>query len=150
MSYNLKRDKKIKTLSYISYDFEGLEIKPKQHKRKNMINVSKMIVTDATLIENYIKLKVDKKLQKIFKNIIDLLNSEDDTTTTDIVNILNELNRLQSIINNKYQKFLDKHEYELLLKKIELVSVELKKRIVEIEMQKYFINEETYISNKGR
>lgn len=148
MSYNLVRDSKIRTLVYISYDFVGLKIKPKEHKRSNMINVSNMIITDGDLIKNYVKIRVDKRIKKLFSLVFVFLNDDGDSTG-EVVNILGELNRLKSIINNKYKEFLEINEYDNLMKKIELVSIELKKRIVEIEMQKYSVSSNS-IEGKSR
>ena len=53
MSYNLKKDKTIKNLTYFSYHFEGLTINTKNHKRKNMIKVNKMVLTDDEIINAF-------------------------------------------------------------------------------------------------
>lgn len=137
MSYKLIKEEKIKKLTYLSCDFKGIELKPKKLNRKNMISASKIIITCEEYKKNYVRRMVNTRLKKIYAMIFDILNDED-AGSSDVVNVLGELERLQGIIERKYEEVLEMEEIELINKKIELLKVELKRKIVDIRVNEMF------------
>jgi len=141
MSYNLTKDNEIKDLTYFSYHFKGLSINTKNHGRKNMISASKMIITDDDLINDYINIRLDKRFKNLVKLVFEMLSTEGETAE-DVGNILGEIDKLKSIIENKYKYYLNVLEYEKFMKKLFLIEKQLKEKIIEIEMNNYYYDEE--------
>lgn len=139
----LVKYEKVNMVSFLSFDFAGLEIVPKKHNKSNMINASKIIIVDERYERNIMRKKLNKKFLKICKSVYVVLSSEEDDTT-DVVNLLGSLAKFKSSLFNKYKKYLSEIEKEKFIKKIELFNIELKKKIISIELNKMFDKENAY------
>ena len=53
-------------------------------------------------------------------------DDSDDSSNVDIV--LDELERFKTLVTNKYEEFMEKEEYKMLLKKIDIIKKELELR----------------------
>ena len=62
----------------------------------------------------------------------DVINSDDDNTSTDATIALDEIAKLRSIILNKYQKFLEKEKEKKYIKSLRILENELRAKIVYI------------------
>lgn len=149
MSYKLIRETNTKHIAYLSCDFNGIKLKPKKLNRKNLISASSLTIVDRDYCKTYSKKMVDKKLKKIYELIFNTI-TDDDTTTTDVVQVLGETEKFKSIINNKYKEYLEEKEIELIEKKINLLETELKRRIVDLELEKIFDSKEINAENRNK
>ena len=107
---------------------KGFNVKPKDNFNfEDMINVNEMIIINPTLIEKLIDKKCKRTLEKLIMmlSIIDEDDS-DDSSSVDIV--LDELERFKTLVTNKYEEFMEKEEYKMLLKKIDIIKKELELR----------------------
>lgn len=141
MSYNLKKDNEVKELLYFSYNVEGLTINTKS-KKKHILKINKITISDPEYINNYINIKLDKKFKKLVKLVYEMLSTEDETDS-DITNFLGEIDKLKSIIENKYKYYLNILEYDRFMKKLFLIEKELKERLIQIQMNNYYYNNNT-------
>lgn len=149
MSYKLVKDAKTRHIAYLSCDFTGIKVKPKKLNKKNVINAKNLIIIDSSYCRTYSKKMLEKRLKKIYELIFSTI-TDDDTTTTDVIQTLSETERLKSIINNKYKEYLELEEIEKLEKKIMILEVELKRKIVDLEINKMFAPEEELVENRNK
>ena len=95
-----------------------------------------MFVVKPSFVEKIIKRKVSCKLDSYLQYIIKMLDDEScDASSTNVV--LSDLNRYKEMINNNYKQYLDEKYTELLLKKIELLEFELKKKLMQLNTYNY-------------
>ena len=125
----IRKDAKTDVITYMEYEkLKGFNVKPKDNFNfEDMINVNEMIIINPTLIEKLIDKKCKRTLEKLIMmlSIIDEDDS-DDSSSVDIV--LDELERFKTLVTNKYEEFMEKEEYKMLLKKIDIIKKELELR----------------------
>lgn len=122
---------------------KGYKIKPKNKVRYDGVVVNEMFVVKPSFIEKIIKRKVGVKLDSYLQYIIRMFDDEScDASSTNVV--LSDLNRYKEMINNNYKQYLDQKYVELLLKKVELLEYELKKKLIELNTYNYMKMQELY------
>ena len=105
MKYIIEKNNDDMKLMYYSVNMIGLSVTPKNDVPGLNIKARKVLLVDAGLTESYIKQRINKKLDKIIKFMIRILNDED-TTDSDTGMVLDEVNRLKGIIVNKYREYM--------------------------------------------
>lgn len=131
-----KTNEKMKLMTY-SIKMTGLDVKPKNGSSD--ITAKNIKIVDSSLKENYIKKRINNKIDKIIKFMVSLLN-DDDSTDEDVGMVIDEVNKLKGIIVNKYKENMKKSDYKALLSKLIVIEEEFKKNY----NQKLFTN---YIQN---
>ena len=112
---------------------KGFSFKPKNKSLKNGVKVNKLVIINPSFTETILKKKIKNRLELYLRFIISLLDEDDDSDITDLRAALNDLTRYRQIIEKKYLLYLDKKYGEMLLKKIDMLEEELKKKIVKIK-----------------
>lgn len=147
-------DKKNENLKLVNYNvtIKGMEVKPINKVSSQTIKAGKVTLVDENLINSYINQVIEKKLDKIVKFIINILN-DDISGEEDSGMVLDELNRLKGIITKKYKEYMVESEYKAALSKIFIVEEEFKKNY----NQKIYMNylsgtfyQEEYTTGRGR
>lgn len=115
-------NKSDKVKSVTENKLKGLEIKT---KGENAIKASKVLIVDSELKDLYIKNKINKKLVTILAKMQYILDN-DDNDTTNATLVLGEIDRLKSILINKYKEHLKIEEFSYLLKKLMIIEEEFK------------------------
>ena len=115
-------NKSDKIKSVTENNLEGLEIKT---KGENAIKASKVLIVDSELKDLYIKNKINKKLVTLLAKMQYILDN-DDNDTTNATLVLGEIDRLKSILINKYKEHLKIEEFTYLLKKLMIIEEEFK------------------------
>ena len=140
VKYLLVKDKKEENVETDLKKISGFVFNPQNNIKYEGILIDEIKLTKPELIEKVLKKKIKRKLGLYTQLIIELIDSSDeDDGTIDIV--LNDLERYKRVINNNYKAYLSKKYLDLLLKKIDLLENELKKK-------KKFLN--TNIEKKGK
>ena len=117
---------------------KGYHVNPKNSKKYIDVEVNSMTLINPTFIEKILKKKIKKKLDFYLQYIIQLIESDDsDMDSTNLAIALNDLAHYKSIIEYKYRKFLDEKYINLLLKKIELLEHEIRRK-VEVKNYEYY------------
>ena len=121
----IKKDARTDVITYMEYEkLKGLKMKPRKNASfEDMISVNEVIVINPSLIEKLI----DKKCSRTFNKIIKMMSlvSDDDDDDSGYMLILDEIERFRNLINNKYKSYMEEKEYNILLKKIELLKQEV-------------------------
>ncbi len=126
MKYVIDKNNNDKKLTYYNVNIKGLEVSPINEVPNQEIKVGKVLLVDEKLQNSFIKKRINKKLDKIIKFMLRILN-DDDSTEEDTGMVLDEINRLKGIVINKYRHYMKESEYKALLTKLILIEEEFKK-----------------------
>lgn len=152
MKYIIDKTNDDMKLMYYSVNMVGLNVTPKNEVPGLTIKAKKVVLVDEGLRDSYIKQRINKKIDKIIKFMVKILN-DDDTTDSDTGMVLDEINRLKGIVINKYREYMIESEYKSLLTKIILIEEEFKKSYNQ-KMYDNYLNanyyEEDLRSGRGR
>lgn len=140
MKYIIDKNNNDLKLMYYNVNINGLNVIPKNDVSNVKIKTQKIILVDKFLTDSYIKQRINKKIDKIIKFMLQILN-DDGTTEDDTGMVLDEINRLKGIVINKYKKYMEESDYKAMLTKLILIEEEFKKSYNE----KIYTN---YVSDK--
>jgi len=131
-NYFISKDNKTGEIVYLEYNKDGYKISPKA-KKKDAIEVNKIVFVSPTLTQKLIKKKIDHKISKLLLEVN--TTYDDDDTEEGVSRVRNQLveaERLKlNIINNK-AKYLGKAYASLTLKKLEIIINEYRNRLYTI------------------
>ena len=125
----VKKDAKTDVITYMEYEkLKGFSVKPKTNVTfEDMINVNEMILINPSLIEKLVSKKCSRTFDKIVK-MLSVVSDDEDDSDPGYMLILDEIERFKNLLVSKYQKYMDEKEYELNLKKLELLKQEIEHR----------------------
>ena len=125
MKYVIEKNNDKKLANY-NVKIDGLSVKPVNNVKNQTIKAGKVVLVDDDLKEEYIRKRINKKMDKIIVFMLRILN-DDGTSEDDTGMVLDELNKLKGIIINKYKKNMKESEYKSILAKLILIEDEFKK-----------------------
>ena len=149
--YIINKDNPNERLLYYNVNVVGLSVTPNKSVPGYNVTAKKLTLVDPELREAYIKQKINKKIDKVIKFMIRILNDED-TSDEDAGIVLDEINKLKGIIINKYKEYMIESEYKALLTKLILIEEEFKKNYNQKTYLNYMTNSvyEEVIQGRGR
>lgn len=149
--YIIDKDNPNEKLLYYNVGVVGLSVTPNKSVPGYKITAKKLTLVDPDLREAYIKQKINKKIDRVIKFMIKILNDED-TSDEDAGIVLDEINKLKGIIINKYKEYMIESEYKSLLTKLILIEEEFKKNYNQKIYLNYMTNSvyEEAIQGRGR
>ncbi len=149
--YIINKDNPNEKLLYYNVNIVGLSVTPNKSVPGYNVIAKKLTLVDPELREAYIKQKINKKIDKVIKFMIRILNDED-TSDEDAGIVLDEINKLKGIIINKYKEYMIESEYKALLTKLILIEEEFKKNYNQKTYLNYMTNSvyEEVIQERGR
>lgn len=127
------KDNKTKQVKYFDYDsIEGYNLTAKKNYNFfDDMNVSKVVIINPSFSEKIAKKKMNYKFERLLTMM--QVVCEDDDTGEGLDIVLDEANKFKMELINKYRKYLEESELELMFKKIEIVEKELGLRKKAIE-----------------
>ena len=152
MKYVIEKTVEKQRLMYYGVNMVGLDVKPINEVPDLNIKANKVILVDSDLRDSYIKQRIDRKIDKIIKFMLRILN-DNDTTEDDTGIVLDEINRLKGIIINKYREYMVDSEFKSILTKLILLEEEFKKSYNDKMFMNYIPSdyyEEDLTSGRGR
>lgn len=109
-------------------DLEGYSLNPKNNaKRLDVITVKNLKIIDNEFIENVTKKNVEKKLHQLLTLMVKVLESDDEDGE---VLVLDEADRLKSLLLNDYIKILGEDYRNKIIKRIDYIVREFKTKKV--------------------
>ena len=126
MKYVIEKNGKDMKLVYYSVNMVGLNVEPKNGVPGLTIKAKRVVLVDPELRDAYIKQRINKKIDKVIKFMLRILNDED-TTEGDVGMVLDEINKLKGIVIKKYKEYMKVSEYKALLTKLIIIEEEFKK-----------------------
>ena len=112
------------------------KVKPKNKVKYEGVTVNEMFVINQSFIEKLLKRKIGTKLNNYLQTIIELLD-DDDAGSGKIAEFITELGHYREVIKNNYKRYLNQKYIDLLLKKIELLEYESKKKLMQLNAYNY-------------
>lgn len=130
-SYSISRSDKSSEVVYFEYDkVQGYKINPKA-KRKNEIEVSKIIFVNEDFSEKIIRRKIDKKIAYLLEQLR-LIEEDGNHDEGSIKRSLMDAEKLKLQIINNYVKYLGRTYHGLTLKKIQIIINQLRYKLYTI------------------
>ena len=121
-------------------EFKGCSLNPKNNaKRTDVISVKNLKIVESTFSEKIIKKNIDKKIQQLLVLAMKVLDT--DSTDDDFL-VLDEADRIKSLLLNEYVKTLGVEYRRSVLNKIDYIVQEFKRKRVYVK--------EEIISKSGR
>lgn len=155
-SYYVSKNKDKKEI--VCFEIEnvvGYELKPKV-KNKDGIQVSKIVIVNPEFSEKIIRKKIDKKITYLLDQLKIIDQDDNGDNEGDIRRSLMDAEKLRLQILNKYIKYLGHTYGSLTMKKIQLITEQLRYKLYYIEVMKreMYLNqvsqEEEKESRRGR
>lgn len=114
----------------LDYDkLPGYSFTPKNRVKYDGVKVNKVVVINPTMIEKVLRRKIKNKLDLYLKLIVEFIES-DSGEAGGYREALDDLSKYKSIIQNKYQKYLDEKYLDVLNKKIAFLEYELNRKML--------------------
>lgn len=136
-SYLVKKDSITGDIVYMEYDLEGYNFKPKNNPDKPYISVNSVTIYKPEMIDNLLSKKFSKKFDRLSQIIMNFLfQDDDDTDEGDFMILLDEIARLKSVVELKYQKFLSNEEYKDYMHKLDFLDGQLRQKIAIMNYQR--------------
>lgn len=133
-SFLLKKDEKTNEIILMDCEGKGYTFTP-GNKTKNHLKVNQITIIKPSMIDAILTTKFDKKYRKLLMIVFNILQSSDEeTTNSDIMIVLDEVAKLREIILHKYQKFLSHEKEEKFIKQLRVLENELRAKQINIRM----------------
>lgn len=134
INYVMNKKKSFKLYSDIDLS-NSYNIKRKKESSMGIIRIFNNQLT---------KIAIKKSINNHFKKLLELVIAitEDGDNPEGLMLCLDEISKFRNEINNKYNRFLEKKDKELALKKLEIIEKELKDKLVIYQLQYDEIEEE--------
>lgn len=126
--YLIKKDTDSDKIICIQYDLAGYKFHPKMNENAE-INVKEVTVYDKNMIDNVITKKFERNYQKLYLLVYQVLN-DPDSTDSDRGRCLTEIDRLASVLKNKYLKFLSYEKNRYFLDRLYELSIMLNRNMI--------------------
>lgn len=141
-SYSISRDEKSSESVYFEYDkIDGYQVNPKI-KKKDSIEVSKIVFVNDSMSEKIIRRKIDKRIESLLLQL-KKIEEDDGNDEEGIQRSLMDAEKLKVQIINNYIKYLGNTYGSLTLKKIQIIINQLRYKlytIKDIERQNIMMN----------
>lgn len=134
-NYFINKDSKTGEIVYLEYNKEGYKVSPRA-KKKDAIEVNKIVFVSPTLTEKLIKKKIDHKITKLLLNLNTIDEEDSDEGEARVRSELMEAERLKLNIINEYMKYLGNSYASLTLEKIQLIINNYRSRLYDIRKKK--------------
>jgi len=148
-NYSLSREDKGNEVVYFEYDkVDGYRVTPKA-KKKDSIEVSKIIFVNDSLSEKIIRKKIDKKINELLLEL--KLIEEGASDEGGVKRSLMDAEKLKVQIINNYIKYLGHTYQSLTLKKIQIIINQLRYKLYTMnDIRRYNNDYNQYESRRGR
>lgn len=136
-NYMVKKDANSGKIVYMEYDLEGYQFQPKNSPDRPYISVNSVTIYKPEMIDNLLSKKFSKKFDRLSQIIMNFLfQDDDDSDEGDFMILLDEVARLKSIVELKYQKFLSNEEYKEYIHKLDFLDTQLRQKIAVVNYRK--------------
>ena len=129
-NYFISKDSKSGEIIYLEYNNDGYKVTPKT-KKKDAIEVNKIIFVSPTLTEKLLKKKINSRISKLLLEL-NTFYDEDNDDDSDAIRVRNQLieaEKLKLNLINNYKQYLDGKYTGLTLKKLQIIIDGFKSRM---------------------
>ncbi len=153
ISYQVERKAMKQKIFKKPKEFQGYLMKPKLKTRKDLVEVSQIMIVHKDLKEKVLLGQFHVAFRKLLKMIMNL--SEEGTESSGKIELaFNEITKMKQILKEKYKQNVRIEEYHSLVKKVKFLDKELKEAMIkqanlmELLYQKQM--EQEYQEERGR
>ena len=112
MPYLLTRNKNIEHITYMEYDLDGYKFHPRYNYNQPYIRVNTVTIYKRDMIENMVANRFENQFRKLASIIYRFLETdEDDTSDSDCLLLLDDVERLRRSMELDYKKYLENRAY---------------------------------------
>lgn len=122
-SYFINKDIKTGEIVYLEYNKDGYKVTPKT-KKKDAIEVNKIVFVSPTLTEKLLKKKINSKISKLLLELNTFYDEDSGDPDSEGIRVrdkLMEAEKLKQYLMNTYKKYLDGKYISLTLKKLQII-----------------------------
>lgn len=124
MSYLIKKNSKNNTITYMDYDLKGYKFTPKS-KKHSTIKVNQIMVVNPKMIDKILTIKFNDMFKKLM-NFATLYLYDTSGDESAAVFALGEIDRIKSIIANKYKNYISQKKQAFFLDKLNYLEKQIK------------------------
>ncbi len=106
---------------------EGLDVSMQSKPEESTIKIKDMILVDKKLVKSFVIQRINKKFEKLIK-LMNKSLEEDDDSDEGAKMALDEIQKMKSMIINKYKIHMAEKQYKDLLTKLIIMEEEFKIR----------------------
>lgn len=134
-NYFISKDTTDGEIVYLEYNKDGYKVNPKA-KKKDEIEVNKIVFVSPNLTEKLLKKKINKKISKLLLELNTTYDDEEDGGAARFRNMYLEAEKLLNYLINIYSKYLGKTYTELTIKKLKIIINEYNNKLYMISEKK--------------
>ena len=159
-NYLVDKDTHTAKIDYMEYDLDGYEFRPKNQITQTYIKVKSVKIYKEDMISAVLTKKFERNFNKLGQIILNFLyQDDDDCNDSDFFILLDEVQRLRSMVEINYKKHLGIEKYKEYLEQLHFLDNQIRQKIAMVNFRKnvraaqeeYNNNyEEEYEERKGR
>lgn len=159
-NYLVDKDTHTAKIDYMEYDLDGYEFRPKNQITQTYIKVKSVKIYKEDMISAVLTKKFERNFNRLGQIILNFLyQDDDDCNDSDFFILLDEVQRLRSMVEINYKKHLGIEKYKEYLEQLHFLDNQIRQKIAMVNFRKnvraaqeeYNYNyEEEYEERKGR
>lgn len=135
-SYLIKKSNDNKSIICMEYELDGYKLEPK-NKENNGIHIKEITIINKSMIDKVLTKRFIKNYEKLFKAVSSVVTDEN-PSDDDVRRCLSEIERLKSIIDNKYNRFLSIQKYKYFMNELYMLNETVNKKIIMMNLKRTF------------
>ncbi len=147
MSYLIKKDHKTNTITYMEYELEGYKFKPRNNTK---IKINQITIINPDMIDKILTIKFSQMFKKLTSFVMQILCDNTDSDDSNTMYALAEIDRLKSIIINKYNKIAREKQQFFLAQLVSLENQLKMKKMISMQFDNMLYDQEEENYNRGR
>lgn len=159
-NYLVDKDTHTAKIDYMEYDLDGYEFRPKNQITQTYIKVKSVKIYKEDMISAVLTKKFERNFNKLGQIILNFLyQDDDDCNDSDFFILLDEVQRLRSMVEINYKKHLGIEKYKEYLEQLHFLDNQIRQKIAMVNFRKNvraaqeeynYDYEEEYEERKGR
>lgn len=136
-NHTIKKENSNSEIVFFNGKLSGYDFKPK-NTEKNKLKIDQIVVVNPTMTDKLLTIKFKQRYKRLLMIVLSILN-DPDSTSGDIMIVLDEIAKMRDILLHKYQKFLKKEKERLFLEQLRALENSLRARLQEIREYEYYL-----------
>jgi hypothetical protein len=159
-NYLVDKDTHTAKIDYMEYDLDGYEFRPKNQITQTYIKVKSVKIYKEDMISAVLTKKFERNFNRLGQIILNFLyQDDDDCNDSDFFILLDEVQRLRSMVEINYKKHLGIEKYKEYLEQLHFLDNQIRQKIAMVNFRKNvraaqeeynYDYEEEYEERKGR
>ena len=123
-------------INYMEYDLEGYEFKPRNQVKQTYIKVKSCKIYNEALISTVLSKKFERNFNRLGQIILNMLYLDDEECNEgDFFIVLDEVQRLRSMVEINYRKHLEIENYKVYLELLHFLDNQVRQKIAMVNFK---------------